>query len=71
MWKGRLIGGRLCFGSEQFLRGMWEHFSLKRAWVRKTLADAAATWVLPSKKFWSKPKRSADTDCGFAKKFGN
>ena len=28
--------GRLwkVFGSEQFLRGMWEYFTLKRAWTR-------------------------------------
>ena len=31
----------MVFGSEQFLRGMWEFFTLKRAWARKILADAA------------------------------
>ena len=29
------------FGSEQFLRGMWEYFILKRAWARVLLADTA------------------------------
>ena len=35
--------GRLwkIFGSEPFLRGMWEYFFLKRAWARKIVADAA------------------------------
>ena len=35
--------GRLwkVFGSEQYLRGMWAYFILKRAWARKLLADAA------------------------------
>ena len=60
------------FGSEQVLRGMWEYFTLKNAWARKILADAAqenkkeckvsGTRSLPSKKFWSKSKEM-DTDC--------
>ena len=29
------------FGSEQFLRGMWECFTLKRAGARQILTDAA------------------------------
>ena len=46
-WKEVLVKmahrGRLwkVFGSEQFLLGMWEYFTLKRAWARKILADAA------------------------------
>ena len=27
-------------GMEQFLRGMWEHFTVKRAWAKAVLADA-------------------------------
>ena len=35
--------GRLwkVFGMEQFLRGMWEHFTIRRAWSRTVLADVA------------------------------
>ena len=35
--------GRLwkIFGSETFLRGMWEYYILRRAWARRILADAA------------------------------
>ena len=58
--RGRLLK---IFGSEQFLRGMWEYFTLKRAWTRKILADAAqeiqegnSNTSLPSKKLWSKSK---------------
>ena len=29
------------FGSEHFLRGVWEYFTLKEAVARKILADAA------------------------------
>ena len=67
--------GRLwkIFGSEQFLRGMWEYFNLKRAWARKILAASAhektrrnykvsGNKSLPSKKFWSKSKARVDTD---------
>ena len=55
------------FASEQFLRGMWEYSTLKRAWARKFVADAAqekqkgrqGQWQqesLPSKRFWNKSK---------------
>ena len=68
--------GRLwkVFGSEQFLRGMWEYFTLKRAWARKNLADAAqekqegkqGQWQYesPFKEVLEQVRRSADTDCG-------
>ena len=60
--------GRLwkVFGSEQFKRGMWEYFTLKREGARITLADDAqenkkgskvsGNRSLPSKKFWNKSK---------------
>ena len=61
-------------GSEQFLRGMWERFTLKRTGARKILADAAqekqegkqGQWQQesPFKEVLEQVKRSADTDCG-------
>ena len=61
------------FGSEQFLRGMWEYFTLKRTRARKTAADAAQEkregmqghWQQESffKEVLEQVKRSADTDC--------
>ena len=29
------------FGTEQFMRGMWEYFTVKRAWAKAVLADTA------------------------------
>ena len=54
------------FGSEQFLPGMWEYFTLKRAWARKIFAD-----TLKKNKYENKVsgevlehvKRKCDTDC--------
>ena len=53
-------------GNEQFIRGMWEYFTLKRAEVRKILADASlekqegykvsGNMTLPQERFWSKSK---------------
>ena len=61
-------------GSEQFLRGMWAHFTLKREGARKIQADAAqekkggkqGQWQQesPFKEVLEQVKRSADTDCG-------
>ena len=66
--------GRLwkVFGSEQFLRGMWEYFTLKRAWTRKNLADAAqekqggmpGQWQYEFKEVLEQINRSAERDCG-------
>ena len=50
------------FGMEQFVRGMWEHFTVKRTWVMAVLADAekekhaykVGNQSRPSKKYWSK-----------------
>ena len=28
------------FGMEQFVRGMWERFAVKRAWTKAILTDA-------------------------------
>ena len=67
--------GRLwkIFGSEELLRGMWESFTLKRAWARKILAGAAhekqegtqGQWQQepPFKEVVEQVKRIADTDC--------
>ena len=67
--------GRLwkIFGSEQFLRGMWEYLTFKRAWARKVSADAPqekqegiqGQWQQesPFKEVLEQVKRSADTDC--------
>ena len=67
--------GRLwkIFGSEQFLRGMWEYFTLKMAWARKILADAGeekqeeiqGRWQQESlfKEVLEQVKRNSDTDC--------
>ena len=51
-------------GNEQFIRGMWEYFTLERAEVRKVLADASlenkkvfkasGSRHLFSERFWSK-----------------
>ena len=30
----------VAFGMEQYLRRMWEHFTVKRAWAKAVLADA-------------------------------
>ena len=61
------------FGSEQFPRGMWEYFTLKRAGATKIPADAAqekqegkrSQWQQKShfKEVLEQIKRSADTDC--------
>ena len=63
---------------EQFIRGMWEHFTLKRAEAKKILEDAArerqegiqGQWHrhLPSERFWSKPEEmdAAPKSCGEA-----
>ena len=61
-------------GNEQFLRGMWEYFTLARAEVRKTLADASrekqegiqGQWQQEShlRVVLKQVKRNADTDCG-------
>ena len=68
--RGRLW---MIFGSAQFLRGMWEYFTLKRACARKILADAAqgkqegiqGQWQQesPIKEVLEQVKRNADTDC--------
>ena len=62
------------FGSEQFLCGMWEYFTLKRARARKILADAAQEKQQGKQSQWQQEspfnvileqvKRSADIDCG-------
>ena len=69
--KGRL---RKVCGSEQFLGGMSEYFTLQKAWARKILADAAqekqegmsGQWQQesPFNEVLDQVKRSADTDCG-------
>ena len=68
--------GRLwnVFGSEQFLRGIWENFTGKRAGARKTssgccsgearrIARSVATRAFINE-ILKQIKRSADTDCG-------
>ena len=66
---GRYLGG------EQFLRGMWEDFTLKRAGARKIPADVlfkknnkeskvSDNRSHPSKRFWNKSKEERDADCG-------
>ena len=60
-------------GSEQFLRGMWEYFTLRRARTRKILADATQEeqegtqdqWQQesPFKEVLEQVIRNADTDC--------
>ena len=62
------------FGIEQFLRGKWEYFTLKRAGARNILADVArekqegtqGQWPQEShfKDVLDQVKRSADVDCG-------
>ena len=45
-WRGKMeqktSRGKLwvAFGMEQFTRGMWQHFTVKRAWSKAVLADA-------------------------------
>ena len=67
--------GRLwkVFGSEQFLSGMCEFFTLKRAGTRTILADCSGKtkrkqgqWRQepPFKEVLEQVKRSADTECG-------
>ena len=68
--------GRLwkVFGSEHFLRGMWEYFTLKRAGARKIPADIdqekhegkQGQWQQesPFKEVLEQVERCADTDCG-------
>ena len=57
--------GRLwnIFGSDQFLRGMWEYFTHRRAWARKILADAAQEKTRSN-------TRSVVTRVTFQKSFG-
>ena len=61
-------------GNEQFLRGMWEYFTLKRADAKKILEDDSrekqegkqGQWQQesPFKEVLEQVKRSADTGCG-------
>ena len=61
------------FGREQFLRGMWEYFSFKRAWARKIFVDAAqekqeglqGQWEQesPFNEVLEQVKRHVDTAC--------
>ena len=55
---------------EQFLREMWEYFTLQRAEVIKILEDAArekrGNRNVPSERFWSRPEEIAEMGCGMA-----
>ena len=71
--------GRLwkTFGSQQFMRGMWEYFTIKRAWAKKVLADAPkekqegiqGRWQQesPFKEVLEHVKENWDTDCNAQK----
>ena len=61
-------------GNEQFIRGMWEYFTLERAGARTIVADAArekregiqGQWQqeYPFREVLQQVKRSADADSG-------
>ena len=61
------------FGMEQFMHGMWEHFTVKRAWAKAVLADAEkekqqgiqVKWQLdtPFKEVLEQIKKSSDMSC--------
>ena len=60
-------------GMEQYLLGMWKHFTIKRAWTEKVLADAEkqkqegiqGNWQMesPFKEELELVKRSSDLSC--------
>ena len=61
-------------GNEQLIRGMWEYFTLERAEVRKSLAEASREQQEEIQGQWQQEtafrevleqvKKSADADCG-------
>ena len=55
---------------EQFLREMWEYFTLQRTEVVEILEDAArekrGNRNVPSERFWSRPEEIAEMGCGMA-----
>ena len=50
-WQWRAM--REIMENEQFIRGMWKHFTLKRAEAKKILEDAGSRSLFPGR-FWSR-----------------
>ena len=53
------------FGMEQFMRGVWEHFTAKRAWAKAVLVDAERERSRKAHKVsghWNRPSKSTGAD---------